>query len=506
MRSKKALRNIIFDLLLQFVAIIYGFVVPRIIIGYFGSEVNGLVSSITQFLSYIALFESGFGPVVRATLYKPIADKNRTVVLRILRTAEDFFRRIALIFLVYILVLCFIFPFITQMDFEPLFTAVLILVIGISTFAEYFFGMTYKLYLRAKQETYVISLVQLVTYILCIVAVVLLTTSGANIIIVKAVTGLVFTIRPLALNYYVHRKYNISLQNVKSGYPIKQKWDGLAQHIASVIHSHTDVVVLTLCASLTDVSIYSVYYLVVKGVKDLVLAFTNSIDAPFGDMLAKNEITNLNKKFAAYEVMFCTIATILFTCVIVLITPFVSVYIGSNPDADYYQPLFGVLIVISEYICIIRTPYNKLTYAAGHFKETRTGAWVECILNIVISVILVWNFGIIGVAIGTIVAMAVRAAEFMYHSSRYILNRPIAVCVGKVLLIAAETLVIMLISNFLPFLQNTDFFNLFVNAIIIFAMACLIVIPVNAFVFKNEFRMLIDTVFNIARRRKKDGR
>ena len=80
MRSKKAIYNIISNLMLQFVVVIYGFIVPQIIISNFGSSVNGLISSITQFLAYITLLESGFGPVVKATLYQPIAKKdNKTI-------------------------------------------------------------------------------------------------------------------------------------------------------------------------------------------------------------------------------------------------------------------------------------------------------------------------------------------------------------------------------------------------------------------------------------------
>ena len=57
MRSKKALKNIISSLLLQLVTVICGLILPRAIIGKYGSNVNGLISSITQFLTYITLLE-----------------------------------------------------------------------------------------------------------------------------------------------------------------------------------------------------------------------------------------------------------------------------------------------------------------------------------------------------------------------------------------------------------------------------------------------------------------
>ena len=46
MRSKKIVYNIISNLILQLFIISYGFIVPKIIILSYGSNVNGLISSI----------------------------------------------------------------------------------------------------------------------------------------------------------------------------------------------------------------------------------------------------------------------------------------------------------------------------------------------------------------------------------------------------------------------------------------------------------------------------
>ena len=90
MRSKKAIINILTSLLLQIVVLVCGFIVPKLIITNFGSNVNGLVASITQFLAYITLLESGFGPVVKAALYKPIANRDKKQIENILKASEKF--------------------------------------------------------------------------------------------------------------------------------------------------------------------------------------------------------------------------------------------------------------------------------------------------------------------------------------------------------------------------------------------------------------------------------
>lgn len=105
MRSKKAVFNIIANLFLQIFIFAYGFILPKIVIQKYGSNVNGLISSITQFLSYISLLESGVGPVVKSILYKPLSNHNKSEIEDILYSTEVFFKRIAYIFLVYILIL-----------------------------------------------------------------------------------------------------------------------------------------------------------------------------------------------------------------------------------------------------------------------------------------------------------------------------------------------------------------------------------------------------------------
>ena len=43
----------------QFVAMVVAFFIPRILLSVYGSEINGLVVSIKQFISYFLLVEAG---------------------------------------------------------------------------------------------------------------------------------------------------------------------------------------------------------------------------------------------------------------------------------------------------------------------------------------------------------------------------------------------------------------------------------------------------------------
>lgn len=74
--------------------LISGLIVPRLILSTFGSEANGLVSSLTQFLNYISLVEGGIGSVVLTALYSPLAKKDNSKLSGVLKAAENFSDRL----------------------------------------------------------------------------------------------------------------------------------------------------------------------------------------------------------------------------------------------------------------------------------------------------------------------------------------------------------------------------------------------------------------------------
>ena len=98
MKKSIALTNVITSILLQFFTIIYGFIIPKLIISYFGSEVNGLVASITQLLGYISLVEGGITAVIISKLYSPLIKGDFDEVNSIVNTGIIFFRKIGLAF------------------------------------------------------------------------------------------------------------------------------------------------------------------------------------------------------------------------------------------------------------------------------------------------------------------------------------------------------------------------------------------------------------------------
>lgn len=493
MRSKKALYNTVFSLLLQFVTAVCGFIVPRLIIGTYGSDVNGLVSSITQFLSYITLFEAGVGGVVKAALYKPLADNDIPRLSGIVSATEHFFRKIAYIFIFYMGILACLYPLIVNKNFNWGYTALLVIIIGISTFVQYYFGLTYMVFLQADQKRYITSIVQIITIISNTILVVVFVKFGATIHLLKLGTAAVYILRPILINLYVKKKYGLNRKAEPDNSAISQRWDGLGHHIAFFVNLNTDVVILTIFSKLSDafsiaeVSVYTVYYAVVNGVVNINSAFASGMEAAFGNMIAKDEKDNLREKFGMYEFISYGLTTFMFTCTAILVVPFISVYTKGITDADYIRPAFGYILVAAYAMYSIRAPYNNLTLAAGHYRQTRNGAFVEAGINVAVSAVLVYFLGIIGVAVGTLAAMTFRTVQYACYLSKNILERSMLIFFKRVGVSVLCVACAIGAVQFLPHIAVNSYLTWAVYAVQTALVTLILTVLINLVFFKNDF-------------------
>lgn len=438
-RYKNAKYNIVISLATQLVAVVCGLIVPRILIGAYGSEAYGATASIGQFLSYITLLEGGISAVARAALYKPLADHDVYGISAVVSEIQRFFRKIACVFLVYVLVLAVSYYYIADVKvFDWLTTFLLVLVISISTFAEYFIGISNAILLQAAQKAYITKAASAIATIINAVMIVILVNCGSDLITVKLVSSCIFAIKPIIYAAYVKKEYAIFPVKVRNKELLSQKWTGLGQHLALFLHYNTDVTVLTILGDLKSVAVYSVYNVVAFHIQNITMSFSTGMEALFGDMLVKKEIEPLRKTINFYETLVSFVTMVLFGTAAVMIVPFVSLYTSGVTDADYYQPVFGLILLLSSALCCLRLPYSALTFAAGHFKQTKFAAYGEAIINIVLTVILVSRFGLIGLAIGTLTAVGFRYVYYVIYLSKNIVNRKISVSVRRFLVNAAN--------------------------------------------------------------------
>ena len=488
MREKRLLWNTVTAILNQAVTVVCAFILPRLILTSYGSVVNGLIQSIQQFMAVIAFLDMGVGAVVQSSLYQPLAKGDMDGVSRIMVSANRFFRKLAAVIGAYIAVLSVSYTFISHSSFSVGYTCTLVLALGASYFAQYYFGLKNQLLLIADQKAYVQNLLNIVVVILNNALGCLLILAGFSIQTVKISTALILLTRPLLMELYVRRHYPIRWDIRFEGEPIRQKWNGIAQHLASVVLHSTDNIVLTLFSDLKNVSIYSVYHLVLNGMNSLVLSFTQSASAYFGNLLANREHERLQSMFCTYETLFHAAIVFLYSCITALIMPFVSVYTKGVSDAEYIVPLFAYLICGANMVYCLRLPYNSLVLSAGHYKQTQSSAIVEMALNLVISVAAVIRFGLVGVAVGTLAAMLYRSTYLAWYAVEHILRQKSLRWLLHFAVDLLCVLIVVAVSGSFA-MSSPAFYAWIVLAIKVGAVSLLVTVGVNALVFGKNLHL-----------------
>jgi O-antigen/teichoic acid export membrane protein len=495
-RTKKLKLNTISALINRVAIIISGLLLPRLILVYFGSEINGLVSSLTQFLSLITFLDLGVGSVVQSALYGPLARKNNKEITGILNASKKYFQNIGKILVIYIILLILFFPVFVDSSLNYFSTTVLILSLSISFLAQYYFGIVNELLLTADQKSYIQYGSETVLVILNIILTIILARAGASIEIVKIGSGFVYLIRPIYLSWYVRKNYQLEDNIDNSKNYLSQKWYGMGQHIAITIQNSTDIIVLTIFSTLENVSVYAIYNYIVQAIRMLITSLTTSMKSFFGDMLVNKEIKLLNQYFDRIEWLVHMAAIFLFGLTAVLISPFVMIYTSGINDTNYDVPLFSFFIVLASLIYSIRIPYQTLIYSAGHFKETQLSSYIEAGLNLTISSLMVSRFGLVGVSIGTLVAMLYRTVYLIFYLSDNIVYRAKTIFFKLITIDAIlYTIIYLFGKTLLKFYKIDGFVSWIFAAGVISIFAGVIMISANLIFYRTNTIQLLRKIF-----------
>lgn len=325
MKSKVTLINIISSLTLQVVTVISGFIIPKIILTNFGSSVNGLVSSLNQFLSYITLIEGGITGVVLTNLYKPLVDHDNKKISAVLVTAKKFFNKIGYLFIAYSIGVAVVYPILSKEGFSWSFVASLTVVLSLNLLIQYLFSLSFRVLLQADKKLYVISFTQIVITVCNIACAFFSVKIYPSIHLLKLLTGLLYIIQPLVYGYFVKKHYSINWGTEPDDNLLKERWNGFAINCAAFIHNSTDITILTIFTNLATVSIYGVYTLVTNGLNGLFAAVFRAIAPTVGQAYAKGDEHELNKKLDLFEFITFISVYFCFTLSGLLITPFVHV-------------------------------------------------------------------------------------------------------------------------------------------------------------------------------------
>ena len=453
MRTKLSFYNSISAVALQIVNIIVNLILPRVMITVYGSNVNGLVTSIRQFISYFNLVEAGLAGAAVYALYKPLAEKNRDDINGILSASNRFYNISGYIFSALVLITAFIYPMLTSgQGIDPFTIAALVLIIGASGALEFFAVGKYKVLYTADQKSYVISLINAAAVAMNAVIILVLASFRMNIVIVQLVALTSFFARSALYVIYGRLKYrDLDFSAPPKNEALDKRWDALVLQILGAASTATPVVVTSLFVSLSEASVFVTYNMVFTSVLALLTTFSNGLSAIFGDMLARNELPALQKAYQQYEYLYYALVAWGYAVAAVMIMPFMRIYTAGFTDAEYIRPAVAAMFVAAGIITNIKNPQGMLVISAGLYRETRLQSLIQAVIIVAASILLAPRFGIMGVLTAAILSNLYRDIDLFFYIPKTVTKLSPVMTIRRVL-----RLVVLFFITVLPVIHFVD--------------------------------------------------
>ncbi len=420
--KKRSALNIITDLGGKMLILIMGIILPKLYVENFGSDTNGLISSINNILIYVNLLEAGIGGAAAQSLYNSIAKRDQDGVNGIMSATNKFYKKTGTYFVLIVCVLCVIYPYCVTSDLPFWLISSLVFLSAIPSAVKYFFIGKYTILLEADNRAYILNVVTLISTLVTNFSRIVLILLGKDIIVVQLSYVAVSILQMLVIYMIVNRKYKtLNLSAEPNKIALSKSKYVLVHTISATIFSNIDVLTLTFFCDLKTVSVYTVYYTVFLQVSQMIKGISNGTKASFGQIYSLNK-AQFRKNYNNFKIWYRFIAGTVLTAAAVSTMPFIRIYTRNFTDENYLSMVFPLLFFLSNYLDVIRWPEVVAVNSTGFFKETAKQAVLETFINLVFSILLVSKFGINGVLMATIVSLAYRTIDFFYFVSKKLMD------------------------------------------------------------------------------------
>lgn len=501
-RTQKFFYNSISTAFYQVIVMIAGFITPRIMLKYYGSEINGLVSSINQFIVYFNLVEAGLSGAAIYALYKPLAENNHKAINSIVSAARKFYTQSGYIFVSLTLGLAAFYPLFVKSDMlTPLNIGLLVLILGTNGALEFLTLAKYRVLLSADQKTYVISLASIVHIIINTVIVIILGTMQVNIVLLRFIALLSIFLRSFILMIYVRKKYKyINYKEKPNTEALNKRWDALYLQILGAVHSGAPVVILTLVTrDLMLVSVYTIFNMVIASLNGILSIFKSGLSASFGDVIARGEKKVLQKSYSEFEFSYYALITAVYSIAFITIMPFIRIYTSDVTDINYNVPLIGFMFVLNGLLYNLKTPQGMLVISAGMFRETRVQTTVQGLIAVVLGLALAPFIGIYGVLLASILSNIYRDIDLLFFIPKNITKLPVIQTAKRMLLVGISVVVIC--TPFIYFDINPNgYMEWVLNAITVGIYASLVVVVTSLIFDREAFKGSFNRVVRMVKR------
>ena len=383
-RTRMVIKNTGWELASYLVLILCGLLAPRFIILIYGSEVNGLSSTITQILNVLLILQAGASTAAVFSLYQPIASKDDEEISRCVSAAERFFRRISILFALFMVGAAVLTAFFIKSDLKTAYIFIAFVAMGMKNFLDLYFTAKFAVVFTAFQEKYIVSIGTMIEQVFYYTFVFLTLRFRLHFLFLYLWLFLSGVVKVLYLRHTYRKRYGKKIRKYEGKDPgrIRGRTYSLASEVSQSVAASSVAIILSFMYGLQETSVYSVYALVAQALNLVSTALYSAFAPSFGNLVAAEDRETAGRVFRLFQFVFVMVNTVLYSCMLFLLVPFVRMYTSGAKDIDYVNRSLACVIVLSGLFSAYRIPYNVIVTSCGYFKET----WLQPVVCVFISI------------------------------------------------------------------------------------------------------------------------
>ena len=429
-RVHKSIMNAKIGILFYIASIIVTFFSRRIFLSYLGADFIGLTGTLGSILNFLNISEVGIATCIGYFLYKPIEEGDRQKICEIVSLFGWLYQIVGSIILCGGIFISIFFPLIFAHTSMPLgiiyFT--FFSFIG-SNIIGYYINYRHIL-LDSDQKTYKFSIWSQSGGIAKTIVQIILAYYYQNLYVWAAMEFVFNIFICWAINYVIDKEYPWLIVNKSNGRFIFKKYpEILVKAKQIVIHrlknfflSKSDEILIFAFESLRMVTYFGNYMMIVGRLTGLFNTVFTGMNASIGNLVAEGNTWNIKKvfwEFAAFRYWTTGIFIITLTF---LINPFIGWWLGSQ---YILQNHIVLLILLNMYIMLTRPSVDLFINAYGLYSDI-WAAYAEGLINLTITLIVGYYYGLIGILLGKTVSMLFLVVLWKpYYLYKNGFNRPI---------------------------------------------------------------------------------
>lgn len=482
--------NVVSGIVYQVVLIVLSFLIPRLYLENFGSEVNGVLSTIKQIFVYMFLLESGVGLATTQALYKPVAEKNHSTVSSIISATHNYYKKIGFLYAAIVVLIAVIYAFIIPTNVPPMVIFGIIILTALPALFSYFVQAKYRILLEVDGRKYILNNSETILQIVSNIAKILVLLLTDSLILIQ----LVYCILSLTQLCYIYinakRRYNWLDVKAKPDFTaISQRKSVLVHQVSAMVFNNTDILLLSFMCDFKVVSIYTIYNIFFSQVQTFITSVISGFSFALGQMFHTDR-EKFMKVYNVYETVYIMSTFIVYTLMAVFLLPLIQIYTSGINDANYTNAYLVILFVIMNLLANGKLPSNHVLEFSGKFEETRSHAIWEMVINLAVSIFAILKWGICGAILGTIVALLYRGTMMIYYSNKKVLNTSIF-NTYKLWLVNGAVFAVIMAIFFVDSFSGYSFFDLLIKGIIHSLWIIPLYLVANLIFFKGAFKNLI---------------